>query len=191
MVVDALKKEGLFENTIIIVSSDNGPQVKQGYLDGALENLNGHDPFGGLRGHKATIYEGGLRVPYIFSYPAVVKRGRVENKPVNLSNLIPTIAALTGEPLPDGTWKDAQDDSKIYLNKKDAVENPLFLQHGSGGPKAVRYGGWKYIKYPNGQEELFNLNIDDSETTNVIDGNPAKKEELKTKLNEFIERKYN
>lgn len=57
--VKCLKKEGLYENTIIIVTSDNAPMIKEGYKDGALENINGHNPYGVMRGEKYSLHEGG------------------------------------------------------------------------------------------------------------------------------------
>ena len=63
--VKCLKKEGLYENTIIIVTSDNAPMIKEGYKDGALENMNGHNPYGVLRGEKYSLHEGGNKVPFI------------------------------------------------------------------------------------------------------------------------------
>ena len=60
-----LEDEGLIDNTIIIISSDNGPVLNDGYFDDAVEKLGDHDPFGGLRGGKYSLFEAGTRVPFI------------------------------------------------------------------------------------------------------------------------------
>lgn len=68
-VVNTLKELGLYENTLIILSSDNGPVLDDGYDDKAEELLNGHSPTRGLRGNKYSAFEGGTRIPFIVSWP--------------------------------------------------------------------------------------------------------------------------
>ena len=178
----------LLENTI--VSSDNGPKIKHAYDDGALENLNGHDPHNGLRGEKGLIYEGGLRLPFIFSWPAKVATPRADPRPVNLSNMIPTITALVGAPVPGGVWKDARDDSGILLGNDSAPDKPLYLQNGTGNIQAVRLGPWKYIRLPQNKEELYNLEKDPSETTSQTTAEPKIRAQMKALMDEFLSRKY-
>ena len=71
-ILNTLEKLGLRENTLIILSSDNGPVVDDGYDDKAEELLNGHSPAGPLRGNKYSAFEGGTRIPAIVSWPAGV-----------------------------------------------------------------------------------------------------------------------
>ena len=150
-VVETLKEEGLFDNTIIVVSSDNGPQIKEGYKDGALENMNGHDPFGGLRGQKYGIYDGGLKVPFIVSWPDGIQGERTVDLPVSLANMYPTIAELTGNALPDSSVEDARSDAQVYLGKT-TEGNPVYMQNAGGNALAVRSGEWKYIEYNDGRD---------------------------------------
>lgn len=183
-VVKALKSAGVYDNTIIILSSDNGPMVKEAYDDGALENLNGHDPYAGLRGTKYTIYEGGHRVPFIVSWPSRINGDRTEQRAVSLVNIKPTIASLIGHTIEVQNRKDAQDDSGIYLNTSRGY-NTLYLQQGDGQVLAVRDAEWKYIEYNNGRKELYNLDTDHSESKNVITQHPKIAAKLKQKLTDF------
>ncbi len=73
-IIQTLKETGIYENTIIVLSSDNAPMIKEGYQDGALENINGHNPYGNLRGEKYSLHEGGNKVPFIFSWPQKNKK---------------------------------------------------------------------------------------------------------------------
>ena len=72
-----LERNGLTDKTLVIISSDNGPVVDDGYRDGSKEKLDGHTPAGPLRGGKYSIFEGGTRVPFIIKWPGRVKPGRV------------------------------------------------------------------------------------------------------------------
>ena len=74
-VLDALDENGLAENTLVILTSDNGPVVDDGYRDDAVEKLGGHKPAGPFRGGKYSIFEGGTRVPFIVRWPGRVKPG--------------------------------------------------------------------------------------------------------------------
>lgn len=183
-VVKALKNAGVYDNTIIIISSDNGPRIKEAYDDGATENMNGHDPYAGMRGLKYTIYEGGLRLPFVFSWPDKIRKGRTEQRPVCLANIWPTIATLTGNPLPKEQWADAQNDAEIYLNTKNSKENPVFMQSGDASALTIRYKGWKFVRYL-WAEELFDLTNDLGEKNSVIAQNAEKANELRSMLDNF------
>lgn len=105
-VVRALKEQGLYENTIIILTSDNGPVIDDGYADRAEELLNGHDPMGGLRGGKYSCYEAGTRVPFIVHWPAGLQGGRVSDALVSQVDFLAAMAALVGVRLPDAAATD-------------------------------------------------------------------------------------
>lgn len=170
-VVEALKRAGVFDHTILIVSSDNGPQIREGYRDGALEGLNGHDPFGGLRGHKYGIYDGGLKVPFVVSWPDGMAGRRVEPTPVSLANLYPTIAELVGNGFESGKVHDARSDAAVYLDD-GAAGNVIYMQNAGGQVLALRSGRWKYIEYSDGRGELYDLETDPGERNNLLAAYP-------------------
>ena len=96
-ILNTLEKLGLRENTLIILSSDNGPVVDDGYDDKAEELLNGHSPAGPLRGNKYSAFEGGTRIPAIVSWPAGVKKGMTSDLLVSQVDWLASLASLTGE----------------------------------------------------------------------------------------------
>ena len=104
--VRTLKEQGLYENTIIILTSDNGPVIDDGYADSAEELLNGHDPMGGLRGGKYSCFEAGTRVPFVVHWPAGLQRTGVSNALVSQIDFLAAMSALLGIQLPDNAATD-------------------------------------------------------------------------------------
>jgi arylsulfatase A-like enzyme len=170
-VVETLKKEGVWENTLVFFLTDNGGSK-------AMSAVN--TP---LRGAKQQNYEGGIRTPFIVSWPAGFKGGRSIDTPVSSLDILPTaldaarVALPTDKPL-DGksllpllTGKTAQHIATFYWSEGGEV-----------GGFAVRSGDWKIVQQ-RGQAkvELFNLAKDPAETTDVAAQNAAKVAEL-TKL---------
>ena len=102
-VLAALDRHGLAENTLVIFTSDNGcsPQAKFPEL-----RAKGHDPSAGLRGHKADIYEGGHRVPFLVRWPAKVKPGK-SDRLVCLTDVFRTCAEVAGATIPDTAGEDS------------------------------------------------------------------------------------
>ena len=94
-ILNTLEKLGLRENTLIILSSDNGPVVDDGYDDKAEELLNGHSPAGPLRGNKYSAFEGGTRIPAILSWPKEVKKGTTSDLLVSHVDWLASLASLT------------------------------------------------------------------------------------------------
>ena len=90
-IVKAIDDAGIADNTIIIFTADNGcsPAAKIGEL-----KAKGHDPHPGLRGHKADIWEGGHRVPFIVRWPAHIKAGQTNNQLVGVTDLLATVADI-------------------------------------------------------------------------------------------------
>ncbi len=95
-IVKALEQQGLLENTLIILSSDNGPVVDDGYEDRAEELLNGHDPMGGLRGGKYSTFEAGTRVPFIVHWPAKIDKPGVKSALLSQIDFLDVMANLVG-----------------------------------------------------------------------------------------------
>ena len=94
-VLKALDDLGLADNTLVILTSDNGPVVDDGYPDDAVEKLGKHKPAGPLRGGKSTVFEGGTREPFIVRWPEHVPAGERPNALVCQIDLLASLAALT------------------------------------------------------------------------------------------------
>ncbi|MGC1275078.1 MAG: arylsulfatase [Planctomycetaceae bacterium] len=194
-IVKTLDAHGLTENTLVIVTSDNGPIVDDGYDDGAMEALGDHDPTGPLRGSKYSSFEAGTRVPFVVSWPGRIKAGTTSDALFCQIDLPATFAALVGIDVP----ADAAPDSKTLLpvllgESQDGRET--LVEQGQG--LALRKGKWKYIPpAPNrkpgrvtarpfdgaGPEaQLYDLNTDLGETTNVAAKHPEIVKELDAAL---------
>ncbi|MDL2255753.1 arylsulfatase [Parabacteroides sp. OttesenSCG-928-K15] len=178
-IIETLKEKGIYENTILIISSDNGPMIKEGYVDGALENINGHDPYGNLRGEKYSLYEGGTRVPFIFSWPEKIKQPFLQEQPYIYLDLFATLARLAGIDSPQQTFNDSRDGSALFLQKEAPVYREYIMIQNNGGQIALRKNDWKYIPATQTRRaELYNLRKDPSELHNMMISCPEIAREL-------------
>ena len=126
-----LARLGLAENTLLLVTSDNGP-----WYEGSS---------GGFRGRKGQSYEGGFRVPLLAWWPGTVAAGASEDTPVMNIDFLPTFASLTGMQLPADRTIDGRDLAAILAGEQhDLKERPLFFFH-DYDVEGVRVGPWKYL----------------------------------------------
>jgi arylsulfatase A-like enzyme len=182
-IIATLKEEGIYQNTIVIFMSDNGPVSNQSAR-----------PF---RGKKATTWEGGQRVPCIFIWPQMVSGGTVCNEMVLSMDLFPTfmdiIKAKPNEKVRfDGVSIKAliEDPEKVTL-----PERPFLYYARDGNPEAIRYGEWKlHINKSRGWDaekggafpvSLFNLNDDAGEENNLASEHPELVKELHKRMTEM------
>jgi arylsulfatase A-like enzyme len=194
-VMKTLDRLGLTRNTIVIVSSDNGAVIDDGYKDDAVEKLNGHTPNDGLRGGKYSAFEAGTRVPLILRWPARVKPG-VSSALVSQLDFPASLAALTGQPTPAGGFNDSRN-ALPALTGDDRRGRDHLVEHAANGRLSVRTADWKYIepgpglaKNPSTNIELgnsptpqlYDLKHDAGETKNLANENAGKVEELKALL---------
>ena len=107
-IMAALEKHGLTENTLIILSSDNGPVVDDGYQDQAVELLGDHRPWGSFRGGKYSAFEAGTRVPFVVSWPARVKQ-KVSDALFSQIDIFASLSKLIGKQIPEGAAADSKD----------------------------------------------------------------------------------
>ncbi len=141
-IIQALRKNGFYENTLVIFTSDNGSfanMEKYGVRD------FDHSPCGKLRGGKADIWEGGHRVPFIASWPAVAKGGRTHDGPVITTDIMATVSDVLGQKLEDDAGVDSWSFASV-LNGESAenIGKPRIF-HSANGMFAIRKGKWKLI----------------------------------------------
>ena len=142
----AIEESGSAENTLVFFTSDNGcsPMARFDVLE-----EKGHDPSYIFRGHKADIYEGGHRVPFIVKWPARIKAGMVSDEIICTTDLFCTLASLTGYKPGDEEGEDSYDLTALFENP--APEIPIreaTVHHSINGSFAIRKGDWKLIMCP-------------------------------------------
>jgi arylsulfatase A-like enzyme len=139
-VMDALEKSGVAENTLLIVTSDNGcsPSAK---FDELL--AKGHNPSYEFRGHKADIFDGGHHIPFIARWPGRVKAGTSSDQIICLNDFFATCAAILGAKLPDNAAEDSVSILPALEGRADKPLREAIVHHSINGSFAIREGNWK------------------------------------------------
>ncbi len=180
-ILDYLEREGLRENTIVVMLSDNGP-VNPIHLslpgdwwpEGTPYHIIGQR--GGLNGSKGTMWEAGIRIPYIISWPGRFDEGIVYDEPVSTLDIYPTLCSAARIKAPSTTQLDGVDLIPYFSNNyNEAPHEHLFWFANRMG--AVRSGKWKML-IDEDYHYLFNLEEDMGETKNVMRENPEVMQEL-------------
>jgi arylsulfatase A-like enzyme len=192
-VVQAVKDIGAENNTIIIITSDNGPVIDDGYMDQAVELLGEHRPWGDFRGGKYSNFEAGTRIPLIIALPGYTQ-SIVSDASVSQIDFFVSFANLVGVELPKGAAKDSKNQLDVLLGNSTQGRDYVIE---SAGTLSVSDGVWKYIEPSNGARynkltnielgndtlpQLYNLKNDIGEKNNLYLDNPKKLEELKNIL---------
>lgn len=149
-VVNALRDAGVLDNTIIILSSDNGPVIDDGYDDRAEELLAGHDPMGGLRGGKYSNFEAGTRIPFIVHWPAGIKKPMVKDGLVSQVDFMGAMAEFLGVEMPEKGAPDANRYAAEYWLGEGGMPRCYVAQMAYNHALSLRMGQWKYIEPRNG-----------------------------------------
>ncbi|MBI4623128.1 MAG: arylsulfatase [Verrucomicrobia bacterium] len=196
-VLKTLDRLKLAEHTLVILSSDNGPVVDDGYRDDAVEKLGDHTPRGPLRGGKYSKFEAGTRVPFIVRWPGRVKPG-VSDAIVCQVDFPAVLAALTGQTLGANDAPDSFNVLPALLGDSKTGRDHV-VEHGLGGV-GLRVGNWKYIEPASGptmnvntntelgndpQPQLFDLGAGLGEKNNVAAQHPDKVKELQARLDQI------
>ena len=173
-VVETLKKNKIYENTIIVYLSDNG---------GSKAMSASNAPF---RSFKQFDYEGGVHVPFFVSWPSKIKANTKCDVPVFSMDVLPTVCKAAGIEIPESHKLDGKDFMPA-IHGKTAKLRDYFCWNDAGGKWAIRSNdGWKIVGI-NGQTELFNLNEDISESNDLKDKYPEKYQELLKHYNKWLD----
>jgi arylsulfatase A-like enzyme len=160
----ALEDAGVAGNTFVFITSDNG----------AYSWVGSNFPF---RGQKGDLFEGGHRVPAIAYWPGKIPGGSITDVTAMTIDIAPTFLSIAGLQLPDPYYFDGADLSKVLFENKLLEERMLFWRfhnpYDQSRSYAVRQGEWKYL-VTNGDRFLFHLQLDPTETNNLIDIFPEK-----------------
>lgn len=195
-VLKTLDRLGLTNNTIVLLSSDNGPVVDDGYQDQAVEKLGGHKPAGQLRGGKYSAFEAGTRVPLLVRWPGEVKPG-VSEAPISQVDFLADFAALLKQPYNHADAMDSENQLNALLGR-DLSGRAFIVEH--AGTWSIVEKNWKYIEPSNKaifdkntstelgndpKPQLYNLTTDLGEKHNVADQYPDRVLQLKQQLQQI------
>jgi arylsulfatase A-like enzyme len=200
-VMAALKEHGLEENTLVIVTSDNGCSPS---ADIPALLKQGHNPNYVFRGHKADIYEGGHRVPFIVRWPAKITAGTKTDRIVCLTDITATCAEVVGAKLPDDAAEDSISFAAAWTSPKEPAARTGLVVQSVNGSFAIREGKWKLCLCPGSggwsapkpgskdeaglpRVQLYDLEADIAEKTNLEAKNADIVERLTKQLQKFVD----
>jgi arylsulfatase A-like enzyme len=198
----ALDRMKLADDTLVIFTTDNGP------LYSPVAKKKGHEPTGPYRGFKTGAWDGGTRVPFVARWPGHIPVGSTSEQLIGLTDVLATLAALCGKPLPAGAGPDSFNQLPALLQKKDEIKpRPAMVTASYRGLLTLRHGDWKAIfgtKWSGGHTnkqygglgpdetrddptsgQLYNLSKDPFETEDLWESHPAIIEKLRHKLDEI------
>lgn len=201
-VMKALEQKGFAENTLVIVTSDNGATPG---ADFKTLKSKGHNPSGPLRGNKADIFEGGHRVAFIARWPDVVKPGSVCDQTICHTDLLATAAEIARTDLPANAGEDSYSILPLLKGSHSQTIRPYTIHHSINGSFAIRRGKWKLCLCPGSGGwsaprppqarkqklpgiQLFNIEQDLAEQKNLEDRYPEEVQQLTGLLTEAVEK---
>jgi arylsulfatase A-like enzyme len=179
--LEQLKKKGLDENTLVMFTSDNGSHVEGGYHFQMLESN------GILRGGKRDLYEGGIRVPLIARWPKGIPTGRTSPHPSAFWDFMPTVCEIAGIEPPSGIQGISYVPTLSGIGSQTTHKSLYWEFHEMNGRRALLMHPWKLVQYdlnakPAGKPELFNLDSDPSEKSDLAAKHPEKVIEMMQRI---------
>jgi len=201
-VVKALDRNGLSDRTLVIVTSDNGCSPSAD-LPALLRQ--GHNPNHVFRGHKADIFEGGHRVPFVVRWPGRIRPGTRSDDTICHTDLLATCAEIVGVPLPDDAGEDSVSLLPVLTGGAKGPIREATVHHSGNGSFSIRQGQWKLELCPDsggwsaprpGKDDssklppvqLYDLSQDPGERKNVQADHPAEVERLTQLLKSYLEK---
>ncbi|NWK57300.1 sulfatase-like hydrolase/transferase [Verrucomicrobiaceae bacterium N1E253] len=200
-ITDALKRNGMLENTILVITSDNGPE----HWSYSFIDKFKHNSMGELRGAKRNLWEGGHRVPFIVSWPQKMQKRGISQRLVSQLDLVATIADVVDYKIGPGNAEDSFSFASEFGQdvKESTPKRDLIIHHDSNNRYALRKGDWVFIDHKSGGPEpewlrkrkgrekhnfpgeLFNLKEDPYESNNLYGKHPEKVKEMKRLLDQL------
>ena len=168
-VLKKIKESGLEKDTLIFFHSDNGGPPNNGSSNGPL------------RGYKGTVFEGGVRVPFLVKWPGRIPAGVVFKHPVISLDVLPTVVAAAGWRLPKDRPFDGVNLLPYLTGEKSSPPHDILFWR-FRLPRAVRNGNWKLVSLAVGEPQLFDLSKDIGETTDLAKDRPEVVRELSQAL---------
>lgn len=196
-VLETLDRLGLAEKTLVVLCSDNGPVLDDGYQDQAVELLGSHQPSGPFRGGKYSVWEGGTRTPFIARWRGRIQPG-TSDEVVCTIDLAATLAALTEADVPGHAFPDSVNVLGALLGEPGSKGRDHLVQQDNGGKKlGLRAGKWKLVRLPKEgnrprgsreefTESLFDLDQDPAEQTDVAHQHPDQLDRLRKLLDHAL-----
>lgn len=171
-IIDAVRRSGIADNTLIVFTSDNGPSDEGG---ASVSFFSGTGPF---RGTKRSLNEGGIRVPMIAFWPGKIAPGRTITEPVSSWDLAPTFAYLAGVAMPKSDGQSLM--ALLDGERSNLGERCLYWRYRYNGQllQAVRLGDWKLLRGTPSSVELYNLVKDPNESRDLASNYPERVREL-------------
>jgi len=161
VVMDRLFSSKQSESTLVFFLSDNGGPTQSGAINTPL------------RGAKGTVYEGGIRVPFVISWPGMLSAGTRFESPVISMDIFATALAVAGTAIPaDKVYDGVNLIPYLKGEKKDSPHQQLFWRHGAGQNHAMREGNWKMVRAKNKPAELYDLGNDIAESKDLANEKP-------------------
>ena len=194
--INELRRLDKLDNTLILLTSDNGPtDWPYYYKDGGEPPCSA----GNLRGRKWSLYEGGIRVPFIAYWPGRIPANKVNSTSVmSVVDFVPTICSLTNTTVPNSYFSDGFDRSKILLGTTTETANDIYWYYSNKplpGKKenispalAIRSGDWKFLmEGDSSNAQLYNLKKDEQEKDNLVNKEKDLTKRLSAKLSEWYQ----
>ena len=202
-----IKDLGIDEETLVIFNADNGPETVH---TAWMRQDHNHDAAGGWRGVKRDGWEGGHRVPFIARWPGKIPAGQVSAQMTNTTDIFATVASIVGYALPDQVAVDSFDMAPVLLGKQPECNSirPHLLTQSFRGEFQLRQGSWKYLDHqgsggnrydagimqsyslpetePDAKGQLYHLENDPGETTNLYFSEESKRKEMQELLASLI-----